>query len=83
VPRKLVNPDRHRRRRLANDRVIAKEVAALAGVSRSAVSWKTADKVLAATEQPSYRPTVLAGSLKSDHRSGRRYSERLLLPRNG
>ena len=60
---------------MANDKVTSLEVAALAGVSQSAVSrvftpgssvsQKTADKVRAAAAQLGYRPNVLARSLKS------------------
>jgi DNA-binding LacI/PurR family transcriptional regulator len=60
---------------VANDKVTSLEVAALAGVSQSAVSrvftpgssvsQKTADKVRAAAAQLGYRPNVLARSLKS------------------
>jgi DNA-binding LacI/PurR family transcriptional regulator len=60
---------------LANEKVTSLEVAALAGVSQSAVSRvftpgssvskKTAEKVRAAAEQLGYRPNVLARSLKS------------------
>ncbi|OYU17577.1 MAG: LacI family transcriptional regulator [Rhodobacteraceae bacterium PARR1] len=60
---------------MANEKVTSLEVAALAGVSQSAVSRvftpgssvsrKTADKVRAAAEQLGYRPNVLARSLKS------------------
>lgn len=60
---------------MANDKVTSLEVAALAGVSQSAVSRvftpgssvspKTAEKVRAAAIQLGYRPNVLARSLKS------------------
>ena len=60
---------------MANDKVTSLEVAALAGVSQSAVSRvftfgssvspKTAEKVRAAAEKLGYRPNVLARSLKS------------------
>jgi DNA-binding LacI/PurR family transcriptional regulator len=60
---------------LANEKVTSLEVAAVAGVSQSAVSrvftpgssvsQKTADKVRAAAAQLGYRPNVLARSLKS------------------
>ena len=60
---------------MANDKVTSLEVAALAGVSQSAVSrvftlgssvsLKTAEKVRAAAEKLGYRPNVLARSLKS------------------
>ena len=60
---------------MANDKVTSLEVAALAGVSQSAVSRvftpgssvspKTAEKVRAAAAQLGYRPNVLARSLKS------------------
>ena len=60
---------------MANERVTSLEVAALAGVSQSAVSRvftpgssvspKTAEKVRAAAAQLGYRPNVLARSLKS------------------
>jgi len=60
---------------LANDKVTSLQVAALAGVSQSAVSRvftpgssvspKTAEKVRAAAAQLGYRPNVLARSLKS------------------
>jgi DNA-binding LacI/PurR family transcriptional regulator len=60
---------------VANEKITSQEVAALAGVSQSAVSRvftpgssvsrKTADKVLAAAAQLGYRPNVLARSLKS------------------
>jgi DNA-binding LacI/PurR family transcriptional regulator len=60
---------------LANEKVTSLEVAAMAGVSQSAVSrvftpgssvsQKTADKVRAAAAHLGYRPNVLARSLKS------------------
>ena len=60
---------------MANDKVTSLEVAALAGVSQSAVSrvftpgssvsLKTAEKVRAAADKLGYRPNVLARSLKS------------------
>ncbi len=60
---------------MANDKVTSLEVAALAGVSQSAVSRvftpgssvspKTAEKVRAAATKLGYRPNVLARSLKS------------------
>ena len=60
---------------MANDKVTSLEVAALAGVSQSAVSRvftpgssvspKTAEKVRKAAEALGYRPNVLARSLKS------------------
>jgi len=60
---------------MANEKVTSLEVAALAGVSQSAVSRvftlgssvspKTAEKVRAAAEKLGYRPNVLARSLKS------------------
>ena len=60
---------------MANDKVTSLEVAAMAGVSQSAVSRvftpgssvssKTAEKVRAAAEQLGYRPNILARSLKS------------------
>ena len=60
---------------MANDKVTSLEVAALAGVSQSAVSRvftlgssvspKTAEKVRAAAEELGYRPNILARSLKS------------------
>jgi len=60
---------------MANDKITSLEVAALAGVSQSAVSRvftpgssvsaKTAEKVRAAAEKLGYRPNVLARSLKS------------------
>ncbi len=60
---------------MANDKVTSLAVAALAGVSQSAVSRvfthgssvspKTAEKVRAAAAQLGYRPNVLARSLKS------------------
>ena len=60
---------------MANEKVTSLEVAALAGVSQSAVSRvftpgssvsvKTAEKVRAAAAQLGYRPNVLARSLKS------------------
>ena len=60
---------------MANEKVTSLEVAAVAGVSQSAVSrvftpgssvsQKTADKVRAAAAQLGYRPNVLARSLKS------------------
>ncbi len=60
---------------MANDKVTSLEVAALAGVSQSAVSRvftpgssvspKTAEKVRAAAAQLGYRPNILARSLKS------------------
>ena len=60
---------------MANDKVTSLQVAALAGVSQSAVSRvftpgssvspKTAEKVRAAAAQLGYRPNVLARSLKS------------------
>ena len=60
---------------MANEKVTSLEVAALAGVSQSAVSrvftpgssvsLKTAEKVRAAAAQLGYRPNVLARSLKS------------------
>lgn len=60
---------------MANDKITSQEVAALAGVSQSAVSRvftpgssvsaKTAEKVRAAAAQLGYRPNVLARSLKS------------------
>ena len=60
---------------MANDKVTSLEVAALAGVSQSAVSRvftpgssvspKTAEKVRAAAEKLGYRPNILARSLKS------------------
>lgn len=60
---------------MANEKVTSQEVAALAGVSQSAVSRvftpgssvspKTAEKVRAAAEQLGYRPNILARSLKS------------------
>lgn len=60
---------------MANEKVTSQEVAALAGVSQSAVSRvftpgssvspKTAEKVRAAAAQLGYRPNVLARSLKS------------------
>ena len=61
--------------KMANEKVTSLEVAALAGVSQSAVSRvftfgssvspKTAEKVRAAAEKLGYRPNVLARSLKS------------------
>ena len=60
---------------MANEKVTSQEVAALAGVSQSAVSrvftpgssvsQKTTEKVRKAAEQLGYRPNVLARSLKS------------------
>ena len=60
---------------MAGEKVTSLEVAALAGVSQSAVSRvftpgssvskKTADKVLAAADQLGYRPNVLARAMKS------------------
>lgn len=60
---------------MANEKVTSLEVAALAGVSQSAVSRyftpgtsvsrKTAEKIRAAADQLGYRPNILARSLKS------------------